>query len=89
MAAKSHLADFGQRVEPQARWLDPVAIIGYWVLRFNLANPRAPPRNWGPAVHGTVSAQGPSEKKESPASDLNEDAKPQTTKSLDDDPATE
>ena len=56
MAAGSHMANFARRVEPHARWLDPVAILGYWVLRFNLANPRAPPRNWGPAVHGTVDA---------------------------------
>lgn len=68
-------------------WLDPGAraIIGYWVLRFNKANPRAP-QKWGSADHRTVDAKGLSEKGESPASDLNEDAKPQTTKALDDDP---
>jgi hypothetical protein len=62
-----------------------VATIVYWVLHFNLADLRAP-QKWGSSVHGTVNVLGPSEKNESPAFDLNEDAKPQTTKALDDDP---
>jgi hypothetical protein len=62
-----------------------VAIIGSWVLRSNSADPHAP-QNWDSAARETGNARGPSGKSESPASDLNEDAKPQTTKALDDDP---
>jgi len=64
---------------------DPPAIIGYWVVRISLANLRAQ-QKCGSLFTEQLPQNGPPEKVESWASDLNEDAKPQTTKALDNDP---